>query len=202
MKISSENQLAQEFGVSRMSVREAIEKLVALNVLTKKQGEGTFVNELSPSIYLNNLIPMILLEGDNLTDILEFRKIIEVESTRLCAERCSQEIIDSLEKYNKEMCDHSEGTSKEFAYADYEFHMTIAKGTGNSLILKVYSILTDLLKFHQQTLNKNLGPDNGIYGRHSKIFESIKAKDPELAAIYARKHIDSVIKRLSKINKN
>lgn len=196
MKIASENQLAQELGVSRMSVREALEKLVALNVITKKQGEGTFVNELSPSAYLDNLIPMILLKEDSLSDILEFRRMIETENARLCAQRCDDATIEALEKDCEEMSRHKERASQEFADADYDFHLQIAKGTGNSLIVKVYSLLNDLFRVHSEMLNKKLGPDKGPHGHHERILEAIKEREPELAAIYMKRHIESVSERL------
>ncbi len=196
-KITSENQLAQELGVSRMSVREAIEKMVALNVLTKRQGEGTFVNELSASIYLNGLIPMILLEKDNLIDILEFRKIIEVDSTRLCAENCDKETIEELEKCYQDMCDFQQ-ESIRFANADYGFHMEIAKGTKNSLVIKINSILTDLWKYHQREINKYLGPLGGLH-QHKLILEAIRDKDGELAALYMQRHIQRTLDEIRSI---
>lgn len=67
-KIASEPQLAKELNVSRVSVREAIEKMATLNILTKKQGKDTFVNDFTPDIYLNSLIPMITLDKDNYLD--------------------------------------------------------------------------------------------------------------------------------------
>lgn len=200
MKIASENQLSQDIGVSRLSVREAIEKLVALSVLTKKQGDGTYVSELSPSMYLNSLIPMILLEEDNLVDILEFRRIIEVDSARLCAERCDQSIIEELEKSYNDMCTYR-GISHEFAYADCEFHMIVAKGTSNSLIIKVNSIMTDLWKFQQTKINKYLGPEGGL-AAHKKILEAIKNKDPELAEVYMRRHLDRTLEDIRSIDFN
>lgn len=188
MKIASENQLSQELGVSRMSVREAIEKMVALNVLTKKQGGGTFVNELSPSIYLNSLIPMLLFDNDNLLDVLEFREVIEVDSARLCAERCDEETIGVLESCYQIMCDNN-NKSPEFSNADYQFHMEIAKGTKNSLIIKVNSILTDIWKFQQKEINRYLGPSGGVQ-EHKKILDAIKARDSELAALFMKRHIE------------
>ena len=197
MKIASENQLAQELCVSRMSVREAIEKMVALDVLTKRQGEGTFVNQLSAATYLNGLIPMILLDKDNLLDILEFRQVIEVDSTRLCAERCDKEVIDSLEKCYKDMCMYQNEQDK-FANADYCFHMHIARGTGNSLLIKVNSILTDLWKFHQRELNRFLGPQGGI-NEHRKILDAIKDKDTELAGLFMQRHISRTLREIRSI---
>lgn len=196
-KIASENQLSQELGVSRMSVREAIEKMVALNILSKKQGGGTYVNKLSPSIYMNSLIPMVLLEEHNILEIQEFRKIIEVDSARLCAERCGNETIEQLEKYYGDMCKYN-SISEEFAYADFSFHRAIAEGTGNSLIIKVNSILTELLKYQQTKTNKYLGPSGGLV-EHRKILDAIKDRDPELAAIYMKRHVEITLDKIKEI---
>ncbi|MCC5910374.1 MAG: FadR family transcriptional regulator [Clostridiaceae bacterium] len=197
MKIASENQLSQDLGVSRMSVREAVEKMVALNILTKKQGEGTFVNELSASIYLNSLIPMILINKDNLLDVLEFRKVIEVDSAQMCAERCDDETIENLEECFQIMCDNKDQSPK-FVQADYQFHMEIAKGTKNSLIIKVNSILTDILKFQQKEINKYLGPESGVE-EHKKILHAIKERDANLAALFMKRHIERTINEIHSI---
>lgn len=198
MKIDSENKLSKELGVSRMSVREAMEKLVALNVLSKKQGEGTFVNDLNPSIYLNGLIPMILLNKDNLVDILEFRIIIEADSARLCAERCDEEDIKVMEQCYEDMLNYKDSPEK-FYKADYCFHMAMAKGTKNSLIIKVNSIMTDLLMFHQKEIHQYLGPLGGLK-EHIKILEAIRNRDPELASLFTKRHIQRTLDEIKKIN--
>jgi DNA-binding FadR family transcriptional regulator len=200
MKISSENQLSKKLGVSRMSVREAMEKLVALNVLTKKQGEGTFVNDLNPSMYLNGLIPMILLDKDNLIDILEFRMIIEVDSVRLCAQRCDDETIKKMEKCYDDMQRFKDQPEK-FYMADFNFHIAIAEGTKNSLIIKVNSIMTDLLKFHQKEIHEYLGPQGGL-DEHIKILEAMKERDAELASLFMRRHIKRTLDEIRKIKYN
>ena len=187
MKIASENQLSADLGISRMSVREAIEKMVALNVLTKKQGEGTFVNDLTPGIYLNKLIPLVILNPDNLIEVLEFRLVIEPESARLCAERHDEETIRILEECHEIMEAHND-TSDEFAQADYRLHMEIAKGTKNSLIIKVNSVLTNIWEHQQKELNKYLGPKRGVI-EHKFIIDAIKAGDGELAALYTKRHV-------------
>lgn len=199
MKISSENQLVTELGISRASVREAIEKLVALSVLTKKKGGGTFVNDLSPSMYLNGLLPMILIDSDNLVDILVFRKIIETESAVLCAKNCDQEIIDEMEQSYENMKKYRDNP-EEFYINDFNYHYCIAKGTKNTMLLKINSILTDLLKHHQKELNLYLGSESGIKD-HGKILEAIKDRDSELAGIYMKRHLNRTIDEIMSINK-
>ncbi|EOD00971.1 FadR/GntR family transcriptional regulator [Caldisalinibacter kiritimatiensis] len=197
-KIMSEPQLAKQLNVSRMSVREAIEKMVALGILTKKQGEGTFVNKLGPSIYFNRLIPMITLDLDNYLEILEFRLITEVENARLCAQRHTPENIHELENCYNRMLEFKNDNQK-FAESDMDFHLKIAECTQNSIITKVNIILKNLLEYHQKLLYKSLGPEGGIKD-HRMILDAIKNKDSELSAIFMKRHIERTIQDIKKLN--
>lgn len=197
-KITSETQLVKELNVSRVSVREAIEKMVALNILYKRQGGGTFVNDLNPSIYLNNLIPMITLDEHNYMEILEFRLIIEVESARLCAERGSSKIIDEIGHCYEQMIEYQNDRDR-FTEEDLNFHMKIAEGSGNTLVIKVNEILRGLLEYHQKSVNRRLGPSGGIK-EHKFILDAIKNRDSELAGIFMKRHIERTIKDIKNIN--
>ncbi|WMJ80935.1 FadR/GntR family transcriptional regulator [Clostridium sp. MB40-C1] len=199
MKITSEPQLAKELNVSRISVREAIEKMVALNILIKKQGEGTFVSELSTSIYLNNLIPMLTLDKYDYMEILELRQVMDVESAKLCAKRCGEETIKELEESYSEMLQY-QGDMNKFTEKDLEFHMKIAEGTQNSLIIKINEMLRDILDYHQRGLYHTLGPVGGIK-EHKFILDAIRNRDAELAGIFVRRHIERTIKELKNIQK-
>jgi len=198
-KITSEIQLSKDLNVSRMSVREAIEKMVALNLLTKKHGEGTYVNELTPSVYLNSLIPMITLEQVNYLEILEFRRILEVESVRLCTERADDETIQRLEGYYQDMIKY-QNDPESFAVADMNFHMTVAEGAGNTIIEKVNKVLKNLLAYHQKGLYNTLGPSGGLK-EHLLILNAIKERDTELSVLYMRRHIERAINELKEQNK-
>lgn len=196
-KIMSEPQLCKELNVSRVSVREAIEKLATLDIISKRQGEGTFVNDLKPSIYLNSLIPMITLDKDNYLDILEFRLITEPKTARLCAEKCSDTIIEEIEEIYEKMIKDQHDIQK-FTEEDLNFHMKIAEGSGNSLIIKVNEILRNLLEYHQMSLYKTLGPSGGLK-EHKLIAEAIRNRDSELADIYTARHIQRTINDIKSI---
>lgn len=197
-KITSEPQLSKELNVSRISVREAIEKMVALNILVKKQGEGTFVSDLSTSVYLNNLIPMLTLDKYDYMEILELRLVMDVESARLCAERCSKELIEELEETYNDMVEYQEDIYK-FTEKDLQFHMKIAEGTRNSLIIKINEMLKDILIYHQKGLYHTLGPTGGIK-EHKIILDAIKFRDAELAGIFVKRHIERTIKDVKTID--
>ncbi|QGU94826.1 FCD domain-containing protein [Clostridium bovifaecis] len=198
-KITSEPQLAKELNVSRISVREAIEKMVALSILIKRQGEGTFVSDLSTSTYLNNLIPMLTLDKYDYMEILELRLVMDVESARLCAIRCSEDIIKELEEAYSEMLQY-EGDMEKFTEKDLKFHMKIAEGTQNSLIIKINEMLRDILNYHQRGLYHTLGPVGGIK-EHKFILDAIKNRDAELAGIFVKRHIERTIKELKDIQR-
>lgn len=197
-KIMSENQLAKELNVSRVSVRAAMEKLVTLNIISKKQGGGTFVNDLSPSVYMNSLIPMLILDRDNYIDILEFRLVTEPETAKLCTQRCSNDLIRELESCYEDMVKY-QNDIKRFTEEDFKFHAKIAEGTSNSLIIKVNELLINILEYHQRILYKSLGPKGGV-NEHKLILDAIKNRDDELADIYSRRHIQRTINDLRKIN--
>ncbi|WP_411680700.1 FadR/GntR family transcriptional regulator [Clostridium thailandense] len=196
-KIMSEPQLCKELNVSRVSVREAIEKLATLNIISKRQGEGTFVNDLKPSIYLNSLIPMITLDKDNYIDILEFRLITEPKTARMCTEKCSDHIIKKIEEIYERMVEDRQDIEK-FTEEDLNFHMKIAEGSENSLIIKVNEILRNLMEYHQRALYKTLGPSGGL-SEHKLILDAIKNRDSELAEIYMVRHLQRTIKDIKAI---
>ncbi|MBW9171664.1 FadR family transcriptional regulator [Clostridium estertheticum] len=196
MKIMSELKLAEELQVSRVSVREAIEKMSAVNIVSKRRGGGTFVNDLKPSVYLNSLIPMITLGQDNYNDILEFRLIIESEAAGLCAQRCSDDLVNEIEECYNNMIKYQDDFEK-FTEEDLNFHMKIVEGSNSPLIIKVNEILKNLLRAHQKLLYNNLGPSGGL-SEHKLILEAIKNRDSELAKLFAKRHIERTISDIKK----
>ena len=92
-RLPSELELCGLFGVSRVTIRQAIQKLAALDLVETRHGEGSFIKDVSPGGSMNALMPEIYLRGgeDALRQVLEYREIIEVHSCRLAAERAEAE---------------------------------------------------------------------------------------------------------------
>jgi GntR family transcriptional repressor for pyruvate dehydrogenase complex len=144
-KIPGELELVELFNVSRVSVREAIHRLVGMGVLTIRRGEGTFVTEMLPENYMNALLPILMIEGSSFSEMLEFRAIIEVESARLAARRADEQDFYRMEEVLQVM-ERCKGNNREFAKADLNFHVAVAMATHNSVIIKVNAIIHDMLK--------------------------------------------------------
>lgn len=84
-KLPVESELAAEFGVSRITVREAMHKLDVMGIVEVRQGAGTFVREITPAAYIKTLLPMLSMDNNSLKDIFEIRQIIECKSAELAA---------------------------------------------------------------------------------------------------------------------
>ncbi|HPU45071.1 MAG TPA: FadR/GntR family transcriptional regulator [Thermoclostridium sp.] len=195
-KIPGEMDLAEMFGVSRVSIRQAIHRLVGMGVLTIRRGEGTFVSEVLPKDYFNALLPVLMIEAADLAETLEFRAMIEIESARFAARRATDEDISRMEKAlaNMKKC---QGNYKEFAIEDLNFHTAIALATHNSVVVKVTTILHDMLKDSMEEIVRFRGFQDGLH-YHARILDAIKNRDAVAAAELMKEHIVAAIKDVRK----
>jgi GntR family transcriptional repressor for pyruvate dehydrogenase complex len=196
-KIPGELELVELFNVSRVSVREAIHRLVGMGVLTIRRGEGTFVTEMLPENYMNALLPILMIEGSSFSEMLEFRAIIEVESARLAARRADEQDFYRMEEVLQVM-ERCEGNNREFAKADLNFHVAVAMATHNSVIIKVNAIIHDMLKKMMEEIVAITGYTGGLY-YHRKILEAIKERDEEAAVRTMSEHINVTIDKMNEL---
>ena len=76
-KLPSENDLAAQFGVSRVTVRNALQKLSGLGLIETRFGEGSFVRGPEAGAAFNQLVPMLYLGEETARDVLTFRRMVE-----------------------------------------------------------------------------------------------------------------------------
>lgn len=191
-KIWSELVLCKHLSVSRVAVRQAIEKLSAMSVLRKKQGSGTYVEDTDELSLLS--YPFFPQKKEDLIYMLEFRKGFDTNNVCLFIERASDEEFELLEDNYKNMMSCIDDV-KKFHYYDYEFHNIIARGTKNPIIIQITNIFTEALENHQTTLYKNSGP-NIASEYHANILKYIKERNVDLASIFTRVHIELTIKKI------
>lgn len=194
-KIPGELELAQKFDVSRVSVREAIHRLVGMGVLTIRRGDGTYVSEVAPEDYLNALLPVLMIDGASLAEMLEFRAIIEVESVRLASQRATSEDLDRMAEAIAVM-ERNRGNIQEFAAADLNFHVAVAMAAHNGVIIKVNAIIHDMLKKTMEEIVGITGYEGGLF-YHERILEAIRSKDEQTAVSLMREHINVTISRVN-----
>src|SRR5690554_4319083 len=189
-KIPSENELSEMLNVSRVTVREALQTLVALDLLEKKQGEGTFVKELSGETYIDALLPTFVnLKRSKAHSVHEYRKIIEVGAMELVVERVTEEDIEELKRILGKMKLYSKDL-KRFALEDLNFHLTLCQITKNPIIEKSNYLMKDYLKETMLEVIKAMGSEDGIY-YHGQIIEAIEDRDKKQAKELMEKHLDN-----------
>ena len=194
-KIPSENELATLFNVSRVTVRQALSKLITLGLLETKLGEGTFVKEITPGVCMKEMIPYIYLNKDSFREVLEFRLVIEVETARIAAKKITEKDIARLEKcYNKMM--NYKNELQNYVYEDLEFHTIIAKSTKNSLIIQVNNIVREIIRETIKNVTEEIGVEVGLK-YHKLLIDSFRRKDAEMAKNMMYEHLQQALEKYS-----
>ena len=189
-KLPVENDLAQMFNVSRITIREAVRMLSIMGILDVRQGDGTFVKSLSPESFMKPLLPMLSLNKKNLEDIFEVRMLIECKSAELAAENASEEQTQALHDLldSMEACALS-GDLETYNEYDARFHYEIARFSSNEVLKTILGLLGDMLK---DAIKASISPPNALTTSliyHKKIYESILRHDSRSASDYMQAHL-------------
>lgn len=195
-RIDSENQIADSMEVSRVSVRDAIGKLVALGLLEKKKGGGSYVKNSSPVDFMNSFIPHLMLGVGNYSEILQLRSALDVLLVKLFIENADKEMMESIKSIHDKMEKNIDNPEKFYEY-DMEFHKYIAEHSGNNLIFNVYEMILKMMSYQAKTQYFELELENRVR-EHLQILKAILDRDIEISQIYMRRHLERTIKDLSK----
>jgi len=193
-KIPSENELTRRLGVSRVSLREALQNLASLGLLESRQGGGTYIKEYSGEILFSPLFPMLALDKTDVLNVLGYRRIVEKGTAALVAEKAGTKEIEELEAAYQEMI-RQKKDAHAFARADLDFHLALARATGNPIVIKVNDIIRNILSVSMDKIVLSLGVSDGL-SYHRRILDAIKAHDAGLAESLMEEHILKTIKRL------
>lgn len=191
-RLPSENELAEAFGVSRVTIRQALIKLNASGLIRTRQGEGSFVQELSVGLKLNELLPSIYLSDDSVRDVWEFRMMTEGETAALAAKRATDEDVRLLWNAYEKLKDQRDDLDA-YIGNDFHFHRLLTTIVGNKLITQVHYLLRDVLKETMKKITLKIGRENGIE-YHRRIIEAVEAHDSEKAKALMNEHLSHALK--------
>jgi len=185
-RIPTEMQLAEQMGVARNSVREAIKMLVFQGVLEIRRPEGTYVCEQFTNAMINPMIYGIIMEQNQSYDqLMELREMIEVGVIRLTMEKATDEEIDRLlaplEDFRKALLADDPDIEAAFK-ADNRFHEEIMVIGHNKLVEKINDIARTLTyKIRHDTVERIIrsGQGEGFFAQHEKIYKILKTRQKE-----------------------
>ena len=186
-KIPSENELARQFGVSRVTVRNALQKLSALELLETRFGEGSFVRSPDAASVMSPLIPAAYLNDNGMEEILQLRRMIEGPVCGEACRRASEEDVKELESLFQKM-EATKDYLPEFARFDYLFHIKMARIAGNSIIMRIYDIMNEVMKCSFEKVVQARGNRAGLY-YHGRIVDGFERKDDEAAEKIMDEHM-------------
>jgi len=193
-QLPPERELAQQFGVSRTAVREAVKALREKGHVEAYPGRGTFITDGTSHAIKQSLDRLIRIgqpEGSGF--LAEVREILEPEIASLAAVRADAQDIAAMREPIAVM-DEARKDSDAFIEADLDFHLALAEAAANPLILSLIDSIVGLLR--EQRMRIFLvegGPERGQY-HHKRILEAIEHHDPVGAREAMKDHLRQVRK--------
>ncbi|MDR7870548.1 MAG: FadR/GntR family transcriptional regulator [Tissierellaceae bacterium] len=152
-RIPSETELADYYGVSRISVRTALQKLKILGFIETYDGEGSFVKKFSLINIFRGISSDIIMDDSSISELKEFRKNTELDCCRLAIERGTDEEIVHLETILSEMEKKALNDDIEgFLEYDHKLHMQIAKMSRNSLYEVMFEVTKETLNLYNKDM--------------------------------------------------
>lgn len=190
-RIPTEPELVATLGVGRNTVREAVRALSHSGLLEVRQGDGTYVRATSE---VSGAIRRLC--GSELREILQVRRVLEVEGARLAAtERTEAELTRLRELHNERDAAQQDARFDDFVRADAEFHLAVVACGHNALLTELYRGLTEAITASvAATTHRQLGPAEHI--EHRGIVTAIADRDPTRAATEAAGFLNELLARL------
>jgi len=194
-KMPPERELAQQFEVSRPSLREALQKLEAKGLVVRKQGGGTFISNDIGLSFVDPLTQLFQSHGEFNYDLLEFRHALEEVAAHYAALRATPADHKIIEhRYQEWLTIHeSRKGYKEEAEKDWHFHLSIAEASHNAVLLHSMRALFSLFK---QTIANNLEHlytreerRHEIKEQHAAIKDAVIQGDPKAAQQAVNEHL-------------
>ncbi len=200
-KLPSERLMCSMFGLSRSTVREALKTLEILGLIECTHGSGYYISSNLSNTMSEPLSIMMLLERGEIMHTHELRRALEQESAGLAATHATDDDIAVMELLITQIGIERDEQVK--AYLDQQFHYTIARSTGNPLLMTLLNACEVLINEHIQDARIQIirkgNNEELINVQHAEILSAIKAHDSLAATQAVLRHMaliaDSLVVR-------
>jgi GntR family transcriptional repressor for pyruvate dehydrogenase complex len=193
--LPSQEEMASNLGVSRASLREALNRLTLMGLVEVKHGVGTFIRRAArPEFLINSISSLIIMDHLSAEELLQARQLIEPAVTALAAECATQGEIENIRTVLQAMeGEFRIGLIENYKEKDTQFHMLIAASSHNRVLTKVVQAIRELLP---GVIFKAFAESHSLQasamGYHRRIFESLRRRDPERARQEMEAHLMSL----------
>mgnify|MGYP001248605832 CR=1 FL=1 len=201
-RLPPERELAVELGVSRPSLREAIQKLASKGMVQSRQGGGTFVTDRLEATFIDPWRDMLGAHPNLREDLLEFRRMLEGQAAEWAAERATEADHLRLDQAFEELADAfaSDDMSRRSA-SDIGFHQVICEASHNAMVghlsSALFRLLHDNIHLNLGELRNVPGATNLLHSQHAALYKAIRERKPAAARAAAETHIAFVQETLA-----
>jgi len=186
-----ERVLAERFGVSRGSIRDALRILEMIGLLETRHGQGTYPRELTVERLVVPLASVMAYRQDLRDELMDVRRMFEPAVARAAALRATEEDFADLDRILEAQRQKLK-THRSAIVEDSAFHATLARSTRNRVIVSIMATLNDLLvESRAQSLRQKGRPARSIEG-HEAVVAALRLRDADGAAKAMYNHIDQI----------
>lgn len=200
-RIPSENDLMKAFDVSRVTVRQAIQKLAGEGLIKTRRGEGSFVLSSDIDSFFKTNTPLFQLGEREIREIFDFRTMFESGVVEAATEKTTEAHLQELEDNYRSMKAAIDDVDK-FVELDLGFHRKICAITENTLAIQIFQSYETLLRPSIEGMVEVIGTDNGVK-YHALIIDALKKRDADLARETMIQHLKTNVDlfEASRLNK-
>ncbi len=191
-QLPAERELAQQLGVSRTAVREAVKALREKGLVEAYSGRGTFITDGTSHAARQSFDLMVKIgQQESSANLAELRLILEPGIAALAALRIEEEYLVAMRDAVAVM-DRSLKDPAAYIEADLDFHLALAETVANPLILSLIDSIVGLLREQRiKIFNVEGGPQRGQV-HHKRILEAMEQRNPEMARSAMSAHLEQV----------
>jgi GntR family transcriptional repressor for pyruvate dehydrogenase complex len=181
-KLPTENALCEMFGVSRTALREALQMLSSRGLIYVKKGSGIYVEDYSASNVIRpmNIYLQLNLDRNYLKYIIEVRKMLEPQIARLAARNRVEKDVLALKNNLDELDQCKNSDYKKEGNLDRDFHMLIARASGNPMIPLIVDPIFQLMpKIKLLVYAEVEKAKSAALDYHALLYDKIKDQDEQ-----------------------
>lgn len=201
-KLPGEQNLAEQYEVSRPVIREAYKLLMERGLIIQKNGDGAYISKPDTDNIYKIIRRIITLDEIKVEEFHQIRIILEVEAARLSAVNASNADFQALEEIVKTMETNDTLTVIERVKLDISFHNLVAKSSGNTLLEMFVNVMTSLSTNYMAKGAIIEGGIDDANERHMIIINALKTRDGKQAAKAMLDHLKKSRLSVEQFNSN
>jgi len=191
-RLPPERTLSDLLGVSRPTVREAVNALAAMGILDKRQGSGTYVTALDSALLAQPFVFMLDANPKALYDLFDVRLALETHAAGAAAQRIDQIGLARLKQVLEVLRSECNGDIEAFVAADLHFHRLVHEASGNAILLQLMASLNTLGKQSRMLTAQDRQTRAATVREHDVILDRLEERDADGAAEAMRRHLGHV----------